>query len=118
LLAKAPSRDVDDVLDFFELLALLVNRQVLDPEMAWHAYYWPLANYWAASAEYVRAARQEEGSTTWQDLEGLVREVAAIEIGQRPGRRQAGCRREPANPRRLENDAHPRLDANWWERCG
>jgi hypothetical protein len=71
LLAKDPTMDVDAVIDFFELLALLVNRQILDPEMAWHAYYWPLANYWAASSEYVRAARQEEGSTTWQDVEGL-----------------------------------------------
>ena len=38
------------MLDFFELIALLVQRKVVDPEMAWHAYYWPLATAGAIAA--------------------------------------------------------------------
>ncbi len=37
----SPKGDVDDLLDFFDTLGLLVRRRALDPEMVWHRFfYW------------------------------------------------------------------------------
>jgi hypothetical protein len=83
LLAAHPTTDVDDVLDFFETVGVLVHRQVLDPELAWDAYYWPLAHYWAASETYRQTVREAEGSTTWQELDTLVHDLTAIEARKR-----------------------------------
>jgi hypothetical protein len=34
------TRSVDDMLDFFETLALLDHRQAVDPEMVWSTFYY------------------------------------------------------------------------------
>jgi hypothetical protein len=83
LLQNAPTQDIEAVLDFFELLALLVKRDLIDAETAWHAYYWPLAHYWAAAQSYIRQTRQDEGIATWEDLEALVRSLTTIEAEKR-----------------------------------
>jgi hypothetical protein len=51
-------------------------------DLAWNAYYWPVANYWAASQDYVREVRQLEGETTWQDVGKLVTSLQAIEAAK------------------------------------
>lgn len=85
LLDGHPTQDVDAVLDFFDHVALLVQRGALDEEMVWYQFYWPMANYWTASREYIRAA-QHDDVTMWQDLDTLMPRLVSIEA-QRHRRR-------------------------------
>lgn len=61
------SDDVDDVLDFFEEVALLVRRNVIDKRAARHAFYHWLDGYWWASVEYINTKREKD-TTLWEDL--------------------------------------------------
>lgn len=85
LLARKPTADVNAVLDFFDELVLLMHRGGLDEELTALQFYWALANYWAASSDYVRQVRREEPSA-WIDVGGLVDRLSAIEAQrkQRP----------------------------------
>ena len=82
LLDARPTPDVDAVLDFFDGVALLLQRGALDEEMVWHQFYWPMANYWLAGQEYVRRARKDD-PVLWQDLEGALPRLMAIEARRR-----------------------------------
>jgi hypothetical protein len=79
LLDRAPGSDVDKILDFFDTIALLTRRKVLDEELAWPTFYWPAANYWSASQDYVRTVQRAEGGATWQDLQRLIPRLQATE---------------------------------------
>jgi hypothetical protein len=74
LLAGEPTRDVDDVLDFFDEIAFLADRGALQEEMVWYRFYRPLASYWSASQEYLRGRTSE-----WQHLGDLLPRLATIE---------------------------------------
>ena len=82
LLDSHPTPDVDEVLDFFDNIALLLQRGALDEEMVWHQFYWPMASYWMASQDYVRRARKDD-PVLWQDLEGVLPRLTAIESHRR-----------------------------------
>jgi len=88
LLDAHPTPDVDAVLDFFDNIALLLQRGALDEEMVWHQFYWPMANYWLASQDYVRRARRDD-PVLWQDLEGALPRLTAIEARRRRSDGQA-----------------------------
>lgn len=87
LLAQQPAPDVAEVLGFFDEIAFLVERGVLDEELVGYEFYWPMANYWAASEAYVLRARGEDAAT-WKHLDRLVSRLAEIER-QRRGRGSA-----------------------------
>ena len=82
LLDGRPSHDIDDVLDFFDQIALLLNRGALDDEMVCYEFYWPMANYWFASQEYVRQV-QHEAPGAWEQLAGVLPRLTAIEARRR-----------------------------------
>jgi hypothetical protein len=82
LLSGRASHDVDAVLDFFDEVAMLIDRGVLDPELVWYELYWPMANYWSASQDYVRKTRADE-PTAWEQLSGIVPRLTAIEARRR-----------------------------------
>jgi hypothetical protein len=82
LLDGSPTEEVDELLDFFELVAGLVDRRVLDEEMLWQELAWPILNYWTASEEYIRKVRHDE-PTMWQSAEGMVNRLLAIEARKR-----------------------------------
>jgi len=90
LLTRKPTADVNPVLDFFHELALLMERGTLDEELTALQFYWPLANYWAASSDYVRQVQGEE-PTAWKDVGGLLDRLGAIEA-QRKQRRLSEVR--------------------------
>lgn len=81
LLQGKPNLDLDQILDFFEEIARLVKRGILPTETAWHAYYWPIANYWAVSSAYAQKTRSDEGATwnTLPDMIAAMREFEATE---------------------------------------
>jgi len=78
LLAAKPTADVNAVLDFFDEVALLLQRGALDEEMVWHEFYWPIANYWFASQEYIQQV-QHDDPTVWTDLNATVQRLVGIE---------------------------------------
>lgn len=82
LLDGQPTRDVDDVLDFFDQLALLLNRGAVDEELVCYEFYWPLANYWFASQDYVGQVRRK-APHSWEHLEHVVGRVLAVEARRR-----------------------------------
>jgi hypothetical protein len=69
---QLPNDDVDDVLDFFETLAVFCKQRVLNEELTWHTFYWPMANYWRKTEGYISEARRDEGDETWKDYSDLV----------------------------------------------
>lgn len=78
LLSRQPTRDVDEVLNFFDEIVLLLNRGALDEELTAHYFYWPSANYWRASREYVQDLQRDDPSA-WKEAGTLVNRLAAIE---------------------------------------
>ena len=84
LLSRKPSRDINEVLDFFDEMVLLMDRGALDEELTAQQFYWPIANYWTASTDYVRQVQREEPAA-WKKVGGLLRRLAGAEA-QRRGR--------------------------------
>jgi hypothetical protein len=82
LLAGRPTADVEDVLGFFEELVLLTNHGALDEDLAALRFYWPLANYWSASREYVERVQRDQPSA-WQDVGALLTRLTATEARRR-----------------------------------
>jgi hypothetical protein len=78
LLASAPTADVSEVLDFFDELALLVQRGIVDEDMVWFEFYWPMANYWFASQEYVHQT-QRDTPGAWAEMGSVMPRLLAIE---------------------------------------
>src|SRR5262245_17817052 len=78
LLDGKPNDDVAAVLDFFDMVALLVKRNVLDREVVWHAFYWPMACYWTASQDYIASVHARD-PLAWQDTKRVISELRAIE---------------------------------------
>lgn len=65
---------IDVVIDYFEQLGLLVRREVIDAEFAWHEFYESFFHYYHLTAKY-RAAVAETDSTIWADVEYLYSQV-------------------------------------------
>ena len=78
LLDGQPNRDVEVVLDFFDQMALLVNRGALDEEMVWYQFYWPMASYWFASQGYVHKLGHDD-PTRWEQLNSEMPRLVASE---------------------------------------
>lgn len=76
---------VDEVLDFFDTIAFFIDKGVLDFEMAYQTFYWPMACYWLLTEHYIREAQQDEGDELWSKYSALmarfiarVREPASV----------------------------------------
>ncbi len=82
LRTRKPSADVATILDFFDEVVILVHRGALDESLAALHFYWPLANYWAASNEYIRQMQAEEPAA-WNDVGALVKRFGTLEAQRR-----------------------------------
>jgi hypothetical protein len=69
---ESEKSDRDSVLDYPETVAFFCRRKVLDRELVWNMFYWPMANYWIACRNYVQHVRGIEGSRTWENLSCLL----------------------------------------------
>ena len=94
--------NIDRLLYFLELIALLMKRGVLEEETTWHTFYWPMVNYWHAAANYIESVRKE-GSLTWINLPAAVKRLQIIEARQ-GGRRLDDIQLSPAQTTRFLND--------------
>ena len=72
-------RYIVEVIDFFDTIGTLTKKGVLDKELVWHTFYWPMANYWAVCQDFVRETQSEEGTATWADYAEVMSEMKATE---------------------------------------
>ena len=70
--------DVDDVLDFFETISLLVRRNAVDKEFTWHTFYYWLHRYCIICASYIMA-EQKSDHARWEDLCWLHTQLSRID---------------------------------------
>jgi hypothetical protein len=74
---------VDEVLDFFETVALLVKRNAVDEEIVWHTFFWWIRGYWVTTENYI-LEKQEKEPSVWEDLRNLYNKLVAIEKDKNP----------------------------------
>jgi len=81
LLVEKPDvgSSVADILDFFETVAVLLKREVIDEYLTWHTFYWWMVNFYAASQHYIGSKRSTEGEKQWRDLEDVIPILKRIE---------------------------------------
>jgi len=82
LLHDKDKGDVDDVLDFFETVGMLIRRGALDDFMVWHTFYYWIHRYYVSNSEYIAKSRVED-HTIWFDLVKLHKIMVSIEKKER-----------------------------------
>lgn len=79
-LLKNSDEDVEDVLDFFDMVGLLTRRGAVDAVVVWNCFFEWIRCYWILAEEYVKTVRQEEKNPAiWAEAEWLYRKVVEIE---------------------------------------
>jgi hypothetical protein len=72
------------VAGFFERVAFLAHRGVLDQEMVWSEFSYFILHYYAALAEGIQhERRQEEDPTLYNEFEGLDRQMHSLATERR-----------------------------------
>jgi len=74
--------DIDEILDFFEMIGLLTHRGALSDILVWHNFFYWIHGYYLLSRDYIKAA-QSEDPTVWQNLVSLHKRLVAIEKRER-----------------------------------
>lgn len=69
---------INDVLNFFETIAFLYNKKVIEAEMVWHTFSSWFLPYWKAAEPYIKESRLHD-STSYEDSDILFADVGAIE---------------------------------------
>jgi hypothetical protein len=82
LLASQSSDDIATVLDFFDEVAFLLDRGVLDEDMVWYRFYQPMTDYWFASKDFVRQMRKQDASM-WAHLDKIIDRMLAQQARRR-----------------------------------
>ena len=63
--------ELEDVLDFFETLAMLTRKKALDVYMVWHTFDYWIERYYAIARPHM-LRRQAEEPGVWEDLDWLM----------------------------------------------
>lgn len=82
LLASSTNDDLDEILDFFEIMGILVRKKAIDPTLAWHSFFYWVQGYFHVAGEVITSVRQTD-HTVWKDLVYLYDRMAAIEKAER-----------------------------------
>jgi hypothetical protein len=96
-LATGKPSEVDDVLDFFETIGMLVQKKALDKEMVWSSFAYWLLRYTAAARKYISESRSADPAV-WRNLVYLRNIVDAIET------REGGTQPTPDDIARFLSD--------------
>lgn len=51
--------DIEDVLDFFETLGIMVRKSGLDPELVWHTFFYWVHGYWIHTKDLIEQQRKD-----------------------------------------------------------
>jgi hypothetical protein len=72
--------DTEDVLDFFETVALLVRKKAIDKKFAWHSFFYWLNGYRSLCKDYIDSAQGAPGeSPRWKDILWLHKKLLKVE---------------------------------------
>ena len=71
------SEPLDDVLDFFEMLAMLDSKKVLDKKSIWTNFFYWLDNYFTASKSYI-AYNRKSMPLLWTEIDRLHSDLQKI----------------------------------------
>jgi len=71
-------QEAEDILDFFETIALLCRRKALDRYMLWHTFYYWVDRYYEAAKGYIEEHRRTE-PTVWQDIGPFVARLRKLQ---------------------------------------
>ena len=69
---------MEDILDFFETLAMLVRKKALDPYMVWHTFDYWVERYYAIALPHIKARQQQEPGV-WEDLSWLIPKLEKLQ---------------------------------------
>ena len=82
LLANKDSTEVDDVLNFFDLIGYLVERKAIDAESMWIHFSDAAFGYWFATIQYI-AHHREVNPHYFDHFQKLIAELLPIEAKKR-----------------------------------
>jgi hypothetical protein len=71
--------EAEDILDFFETVALLVRKGALDGYMVWHTFDYWISRYYEAAKPHI-VLRQKSEPQVWLDLGDLVQKLREREM--------------------------------------
>lgn len=83
LLADRSTHEIDMVLDFFDEIALLLQRGAVDEELVWYEFYRPMSTYWYASQKYVSQQPRSDRREPWEQLSQIIPRLLNIESQRR-----------------------------------
>jgi hypothetical protein len=63
--------EIEDILDFFETVAMLTRKHALDVYMVWHTFDYWMERYYAVAKPHI-VARQAKEPGVWEDLDWLL----------------------------------------------
>jgi hypothetical protein len=69
--------EIEDVLDFFEGVGLLLKKGAVDPEMVWSDFSETAFGYWYSSDEYIKQERNKD-KYYWENFEHLINVLLKI----------------------------------------
>jgi len=72
-------QEAEDILDFFETIALLSRRGALDRYMLWHTFYYWIDRYYEATKGHIEERRRGE-PTVWQDIGPFVESLRKLQM--------------------------------------
>ncbi len=77
---KVDMSEVDDVLDFFETVALLVRRKALIEEFVWHSFSYWMRRYFFLCKDYILTVQKKpDERSRWEDIVWLNPRLLRIE---------------------------------------
>jgi hypothetical protein len=83
--AELKSSDLDEVIDFFEVLGFYMQGDQITPEVAHHSFHHWICGYYSAANDYIATVRQTNASS-WEHVEVLFEMTHEIEVERTSGR--------------------------------
>jgi hypothetical protein len=74
---------INEVLDFFETVAVFTKRRVPGEELTYSTFYWPMSMYWVLVRDYILETQKAEGEECWKEYNALMTKLIARE-GREP----------------------------------
>jgi hypothetical protein len=72
-------QEAEDILDFFETVALFSRKRALDRYMVWHTFYYWIDRYYEAAKGHIEERRRSE-PTVWQDIGPFVASLRKLQM--------------------------------------
>jgi hypothetical protein len=76
-------KEMEDILDFFETIAMLTRKGALDIYMVWHTFDYWIERYCAAAQPYI-TERQLREPGVWEDLAWLLPRIRKLQARKHP----------------------------------